>query len=265
MGSIRRSPREIPTTTQTASQMITAEVASLGVTAGPGRRGEYAFRVGRREIGHLHGDDAAHFSFPKTVWAELMTEGRSAAPLFPDPQGPAARRITNDDDGRDVIALMRLNYDRAVARHACRPRHDGPRDYPAPRRPRCRRGGRVVHRRAGAEERGRLAVPGGKLMQVELRFGSSTVMLADEFPDMGVLAAQHRRYRTVLHLTTEDWTRSGSANRRRRRGAPARRGLLGRALRADHRPVRASLGAGAAIRDVSREQLKQAVAELFSG
>jgi hypothetical protein len=45
------------TSEQTASQTITAEVTTWpGVTAGPGRRGEYAFKVGRREIGHLHGD-----------------------------------------------------------------------------------------------------------------------------------------------------------------------------------------------------------------
>ena len=60
------------TEARTASQQITDEVTSWpGVTAGPGRRGEFAFKVGRREIGHLHGDRAAHFSFPKQVWAEL--------------------------------------------------------------------------------------------------------------------------------------------------------------------------------------------------
>ena len=32
-------------------------------------------------------------------------------------QGPAARRIDDDDDVRDVIALLRLNYDRVLARH----------------------------------------------------------------------------------------------------------------------------------------------------
>jgi hypothetical protein len=37
--------------------------------------------------------------------------------VFPDKQGPAARRIEDEDDVRDVIALMRLNYDRAVSRH----------------------------------------------------------------------------------------------------------------------------------------------------
>jgi len=99
----------------TPSQQITAEVTSWpGVTAGPGRRGEFAFRVGRREIGHLHGDHAAHFSFPKAVWAELVAEGRvTEHPVFPGKQGPAARRIASEDDVRDVIELMRLNYDRA--------------------------------------------------------------------------------------------------------------------------------------------------------
>src|SRR3982750_2438999 len=104
---------------QRPSERITEEVTSWpGVTAGPGRRGEYAFTVGRREIGHLHGNHAAHFSFPKSVWAELIAEGRIVPhPVFPDSQGPAARRINGDDDVRGVIALMRLNYDRAGARH----------------------------------------------------------------------------------------------------------------------------------------------------
>ena len=97
---------------------ITDEVTTWpGVEAGTGRRGEWSFRVGRREIGHLHGDHAAHFSFPKDVWAELYAAGRIAHhPVFPGREGPAARRIAGDDDVRDVIGLLRLNYDRAVAR-----------------------------------------------------------------------------------------------------------------------------------------------------
>jgi len=105
-------------TTSTPSAQITDEVTSWpGVTAGPGRRGEFAFQVGRREIGHLHGDHAAHFSFPKAVWDELYEQGRiTEHPVFPGKRGPAARRIAGDDDVRDVIALMRLNYERAQIR-----------------------------------------------------------------------------------------------------------------------------------------------------
>jgi hypothetical protein len=104
---------------RTASEQITEEVTSWpGVTARPGRRGEFAFRVGSREIGHLHGDHAAHFFFPKQVWTDLFNEGRVVHhPVFPDKPGPAARRIEDEDDARDVIQLLRLNYDRVIARH----------------------------------------------------------------------------------------------------------------------------------------------------
>jgi hypothetical protein len=107
------------TRTQTASERITEEVTSWpGVEAGPGRRGEFAFRLGRRELGHLHGDHAAHFSFPKDVWAELAEQGRIVDhPVFPGKPGPAARQIKDEADVRDVIELLRLNYDRVVASH----------------------------------------------------------------------------------------------------------------------------------------------------
>jgi hypothetical protein len=103
----------------TASHRITDEVTSWpGVEAGAGRRGEFAFAVGRRQLGHLHGDRAAHFSFPKQVWAELFEQGRIVHhPVFPGKQGPAARAIEDEADVRDVIALLRLNYDRVVARY----------------------------------------------------------------------------------------------------------------------------------------------------
>jgi hypothetical protein len=106
------------TQSPTASERITEEVTSWpGVEAGLGRRGEFAFRVGRREIGHLHGDHAAHFGFPKDVWTELYAQGRIVHhPVFPSREGPAARRIDGEEDVLDVIALLRLNYDRVVAR-----------------------------------------------------------------------------------------------------------------------------------------------------
>ena len=103
----------------TASERITREITSWpGVQAGPGRRGEFAFKVGRREIGHLHGDRSAHFTFPKDVWAQLRDQGRiTDHPVFPGRVGPASRRIGSPADVEDVIALMRLNYERMLERH----------------------------------------------------------------------------------------------------------------------------------------------------
>lgn len=65
----------------------------------------------------------------------------------------------------------------------------------------------------GAEERGRIPVPGGKFMQIELWFGDSAVMLADEFPEAGVLSPQTIGGNpVVLHFSTENvealWERS---------------------------------------------------------
>src|SRR5215211_2325211 len=107
------------TKSRTASRQITDEVTSWpGVEAGPGARGEFAFRLGRREIGHLHGDHVAHFGFPKQLWAELFEQKRiDYHPVFPGRPGYGARRIDDQDDVRDVIELMRLNYDRIVAQH----------------------------------------------------------------------------------------------------------------------------------------------------
>lgn len=102
----------------TPSRVITEEVASWpGVSAGPGRRGEFAFRVAGREIGHLHGDAVAHFSFPKKLGETLRDDGRVVDhPVFPGKPGFAARRIATETDVRDVIELLRLNYNRVIAR-----------------------------------------------------------------------------------------------------------------------------------------------------
>lgn len=107
------------TSAQRESERITEEVTSWpGVLAGPGTRGEFSFKVGGREIGHLHSDEVAHFGFPKDVWTRLFEQGRiDYHPVFPGRQGFGARRIENEADVREVIELMRLNYERVVARH----------------------------------------------------------------------------------------------------------------------------------------------------
>lgn len=103
---------------QRASDRITEVTSWPGVEAGPGSRGEFAFKVGSRGFGHLHGDYAAHFRFPRTIWKELFDQGRiDYHPVFPGRPGFGARMIETEADVEDVIELMRLSYDRVVARH----------------------------------------------------------------------------------------------------------------------------------------------------
>lgn len=107
------------TSIQAPSKQITEEVTSWpGVVAAHGTRGEFAFKLNGQEIGHLHGDNAAHFSFPKQVGLTLKEQGRVVDhPVFPGKPGPAARRIEKEADVREVIELLRLNYDRILARY----------------------------------------------------------------------------------------------------------------------------------------------------
>ena len=98
------------------SEQISDVVSSWpGVTAGRGSLGELSFRLGRREIGHLHGDVAAHFGFPRHVWISLWKQGRiEPHPVLSDMVGPAARRIETADDVQAVIDLFRVNYERLM-------------------------------------------------------------------------------------------------------------------------------------------------------
>ena len=103
---------------QRPSERITEEVGGWpGVEAGPGPRGgEFSFTVDGREIGHLHGDRAAHFGFPRDLGRLLRDEGRVGPhPVNPHSPKLAARTIQSEEDVREVIELMRLNYDRLTA------------------------------------------------------------------------------------------------------------------------------------------------------
>ncbi|MGI8631960.1 MAG: luciferase family protein [Solirubrobacterales bacterium] len=102
-------------TTSASEQITEAVTAWPGVEAGIGSRGEYGFTVEGHSIGHLHGDRAAHFGFPRELGAQLREQGRVGPhPVNPHSPKMAARRIEGDEDVREVIELMRLNYERVT-------------------------------------------------------------------------------------------------------------------------------------------------------
>lgn len=104
-------------TATSASVRIIEEVTSWpGVEVHRGSRGELSVRLGRREIGHLHGDRVVHFGFPVPIWTELMTQ-RRVGPHPLDQPGWAERRIEEPGDVPEVIELFRLNYARVLSRH----------------------------------------------------------------------------------------------------------------------------------------------------
>ena len=87
-----------------------------GVTAHPHRFGGVEFRLGKVELGHLHGDQLADLPFPKKIRDELVDHGRAQPHHVLPSSGWVSRPIHDGSDIDDVIALFRLNYDRLLAR-----------------------------------------------------------------------------------------------------------------------------------------------------
>ncbi len=118
-----------------------------------------------------------------------------------------------------------------------------------------------------AEERGRIEVPGGKLMQVELWFGDSAVMLADEFPDLGVLSPLSvGGTATVLHLYTSDvdavWNRAVNAGAEVRQ--PLQDAFWGDRYGQITDPFGHRWGLAQHVRNVTRQEIAEAAAAMFN-
>jgi hypothetical protein len=73
------------------------------------------FRVGRRELGHLHGDRLADLPFPVKIKNELVESGRAEVHHVLPESGWVSYRIKGADDVPRVVELFRLNYERVRA------------------------------------------------------------------------------------------------------------------------------------------------------
>jgi len=98
-----------------AIEAVRAEVASWeGVTTHEHRFGGIEFRLGRRELGHLHGS-IADLPFPRRIRDELVAAGRARPHhVLPD-SGWVTAPMHTTSEVASVIDLFRQNYDRAVS------------------------------------------------------------------------------------------------------------------------------------------------------
>jgi hypothetical protein len=101
------------TVPDTIRSLIEQEVASWpGVTVAPHRFGGVEFRVGRRELGHLHGSRLADLPFPVRIRERLVAEGKAEPHhVLPD-TGWVSFHIRSAGDAAAAVELFRLNYDR---------------------------------------------------------------------------------------------------------------------------------------------------------
>ena len=105
---------------------IESEVGSWeGVTVHPHRFGGVEFRLGRRELGHLHRDSSgadtlADLPFQRGIRDMLVETGRAETHRYRPDSGWVSKPIATTDDADDVIELFRLGYERGRVAQAVR-------------------------------------------------------------------------------------------------------------------------------------------------
>ncbi len=120
----------------------------------------------------------------------------------------------------------------------------------------------------GAEEKSRITLPDGRLLHVEMHFGPSVVMLADEFPEHEAMSpASTGCISAVLYLQVEDvdavWERAlgGGAQVLR----PLADTFWGEREGQLTDPFGHRWGLSQHVRDVSLAEMSQAAAQAFGG
>ncbi len=88
------------------------------VTEHPHRFGGVEFKLGARELGHLHGDHTVDLPFTRAERDELIAAGRARVHHSVPDSGWVTYSIRSDADVPAAVALFRLSYERAAAARA---------------------------------------------------------------------------------------------------------------------------------------------------
>src|SRR4030095_1832090 len=89
------------------SEMV---ISWKGVTVAPHRFGGVEYGIGKREIGHIHGDHLVDIPFPKKVRDEIVAAGRAPPqPLLPE-TGWVSFYLRQETDVEQAIALLHESY-----------------------------------------------------------------------------------------------------------------------------------------------------------
>ncbi len=109
-----------------AGQQIKAAVSAWeGITFHSHRFGGVEYRLGSREIGHVHGDGLVDIPFPTRVRNELVATGQAVPHHVLPESGWISFYIRNPEDVAKAIALLRKSYDLVNQRVGAKPREAG--------------------------------------------------------------------------------------------------------------------------------------------
>ncbi len=97
-----------------AEKIATAMGGLGGVMARPHRFGGTEYRLGRREIGHVHSDHLVDIPFTKKIREELVTAGRAERHHILPESGWVSVYLRQTSDVERAIDLLRFSFEIAV-------------------------------------------------------------------------------------------------------------------------------------------------------
>jgi hypothetical protein len=98
-----------------ASEIIERTVlAWAGTSRHPHRFEGVEFRVGRRQLGHLHGDVTADIPLRRALRDELVAAGRVRVHRWRPDSGWVTVPIDSAAGRQEAIGLLRVGYERAA-------------------------------------------------------------------------------------------------------------------------------------------------------
>jgi len=109
------------TRTRIESTVLTWE----GVKPHPHQFGGTEYRLGKRELGHIHGNALVDIPFPKKVRDAVIADGKAEPHhILPD-SGWISLFLRQPQDVDTAIELFRMSYELAVAQQARRETESG--------------------------------------------------------------------------------------------------------------------------------------------
>jgi hypothetical protein len=81
------------------------------VTVRPHRFGGVEYVIGKREIGHIHGDHLVDIPFPKKVRDEIVGSGRAEPHHILPETGWVSFYLRREEDVEQAITLLQKSYE----------------------------------------------------------------------------------------------------------------------------------------------------------
>ena len=97
-----------------SKQIVDTLLTWEGIEAHPHRFGGTEFCIGKREIGHIHGDSLVDIPFPKKIRDEIVTAGEASPHHILHETGWVSFYMKEEGDVQKAIDLLKRSYQIAL-------------------------------------------------------------------------------------------------------------------------------------------------------